>query len=321
MVRDRQGRPCCSRRCSPRSSCRCSPRPPPPKPQGNPHAQSAWSARRAVVSRTRFVFGPAAAASTCRSFAEFNGAKEARFGVANFGPVDGDDRRQQRQRQLHARLVHAARWAGADVADAAGRGGARRRGSGLYGMLMFVIWWRSSWPGLMVGRAGVPGQEDRPVRDEDGDDLRAGAVRDRARGHGLAVAARGTPPVSPTPHGFSQILYAFSKRGNNNGSAFAAGRPTRRSTTSGLGGWFSRFWIIVPVLAVAGSMAALQRRPGPPAGSDADACSAPAARSPTRRCLRAHARGGRRHRRALTFRAGLGWRPGPIVEHLQLSGK
>lgn len=58
-------------------------------------------------------------------------------------------------------------------------------------------------------------------------------------------------------HGFSEILYAFSSAGNNNGSAFAglgANTPFY-NTALGICMWGARFWLIVPTLAIAGSLA------------------------------------------------------------------
>jgi K+-transporting ATPase ATPase A chain len=79
---------------------------------------------------------------------------------------------------------------------------------------------------------------------------------------GAAIASviePGTSSLSnPGAHGFSQILYAFSSAGNNNGSAFAglsANTPFYNSAL-GIAMWLSRFWLIVPVLAIAGSLAA-----------------------------------------------------------------
>ncbi|HZL87866.1 MAG TPA: potassium-transporting ATPase subunit KdpA [Pirellulaceae bacterium] len=63
---------------------------------------------------------------------------------------------------------------------------------------------------------------------------------------------------NPGAHGFSEVLYAFSSAGNNNGSAFAgltANEPFY-NTALGLAMWFSRFWLAIPILAIAGSLAA-----------------------------------------------------------------
>ena len=62
---------------------------------------------------------------------------------------------------------------------------------------------------------------------------------------------------NPGPHGFSEVLYAFSSAGNNNGSAFAglgANTPFY-NTALGLRMLFGRYWLAVPVLAIAGSLA------------------------------------------------------------------
>jgi K+-transporting ATPase ATPase A chain len=62
---------------------------------------------------------------------------------------------------------------------------------------------------------------------------------------------------NPGPHGFSEILYAYSSMGNNNGSAFAglgANMPFY-NTTGGIAMLIGRFWFIIPTLALAGSLA------------------------------------------------------------------
>lgn len=62
---------------------------------------------------------------------------------------------------------------------------------------------------------------------------------------------------NPGTHGFTEILYAFSSAANNNGSAFA-GLSANTPFYNGLLGivmWFGRFWTIIPVLAIAGSLA------------------------------------------------------------------
>jgi K+-transporting ATPase ATPase A chain len=66
---------------------------------------------------------------------------------------------------------------------------------------------------------------------------------------------------NPGPHGFSEILYAFSSAGNNNGSAFgglSANNPFYNFAL-GVAMWGSRYWIMIPVLALAGSLAAKRR--------------------------------------------------------------
>jgi K+-transporting ATPase ATPase A chain len=74
--------------------------------------------------------------------------------------------------------------------------------------------------------------------------------------------------ANPGAHGFSEVLYAFSSAGNNNGSAFAglsANTPFYNNML-GFAMLFARFWIIVPVLAIAGSLAAKKSIP-PGAGT------------------------------------------------------
>jgi len=59
-------------------------------------------------------------------------------------------------------------------------------------------------------------------------------------------------------HGFSEILYAFSSAGNNNGSAFAGLSANTHfyNTALGLAMLFARYWLAVPTLAIAGALAA-----------------------------------------------------------------
>jgi K+-transporting ATPase ATPase A chain len=63
--------------------------------------------------------------------------------------------------------------------------------------------------------------------------------------------------LNPGPHGFSEILYAFSSAANNNGSAFAglSANTVFYNTALGLAMFIGRFWVIIPVLAIAGSLA------------------------------------------------------------------
>jgi K+-transporting ATPase ATPase A chain len=72
------------------------------------------------------------------------------------------------------------------------------------------------------------------------------------------VPAATASVANPAAHGFSEILYAFSSAGNNNGSAFAglSANTPFYNFALGIVMWVSRYWIIVPVLALAGSLAA-----------------------------------------------------------------
>ncbi len=62
--------------------------------------------------------------------------------------------------------------------------------------------------------------------------------------------------TNPGAHGFSEALYAFSSAGNNNGSAFGGLNVSPfYNTALGLAMLISRYWLIIPTLAVAGSLA------------------------------------------------------------------
>ena len=67
--------------------------------------------------------------------------------------------------------------------------------------------------------------------------------------------------ANPGAHGFSEILYAFTSAANNNGSAFAglSANTPFYNVMLAIAVWFGRFGVIVPVLAVAGSLAAKKR--------------------------------------------------------------
>ena len=112
---------------------------------------------------------------------------------------------------------------------------------------------------------------------------------------------------NPGPHGFSEILYAFTSAGNNNGSAFGGlGANTQwYNTTLGLAMLAGRFLLIVPTLAIAGSLARKRQVP------------ATAGTFPTNTALFAGLIVG-----VTVIVAGLTFFPalalGPIVEHLSL---
>jgi len=75
-------------------------------------------------------------------------------------------------------------------------------------------------------------------------------------------------PLNTGPHGFSEILYAFSSQTANNGSAFAGltGNTPFYNVTGGLAMLIGRYGMIVPILALAGSMA-MKRRVAPSLGT------------------------------------------------------
>jgi K+-transporting ATPase ATPase A chain len=79
----------------------------------------------------------------------------------------------------------------------------------------------------------------------------------------VSVEAGRAGVANPGVHGFSEILYAFSSAGNNNGSAFAgiSANTPFYNVALALAMWLGRFWPIVAVLAIAGSLAAKKRIP------------------------------------------------------------
>jgi K+-transporting ATPase ATPase A chain len=69
--------------------------------------------------------------------------------------------------------------------------------------------------------------------------------------------------LNPGAHGFSELLYAFTSAGNNNGSAFAGlnANTSWLNTTLGIAMLFGRFFLIIPTLAIAGSLVRKQHVP------------------------------------------------------------
>jgi K+-transporting ATPase ATPase A chain len=138
-------------------------------------------------------------------------------------------------------------------------------GSGLYGMLVFAII-AVFIAGLMIGR--TPEYLGKKI---EAFEMKMAAIVILVpplvvlAGTALAVMLpQGVSSMAnPGTHGFSEVLYAFSSAGNNNGSAFAglnANTPFY-NTALGLAMWFSRYWLLVPVLAIAGSLAAKKTVP------------------------------------------------------------
>jgi K+-transporting ATPase ATPase A chain len=141
-------------------------------------------------------------------------------------------------------------------------------GSGLYGMLMFVLI-TVFIAGLMVGR--TPEYLGKKIEAFEMQMASLVILIPAAVvlvGTALAcVSEPGTSSIlNPGPHGFSEILYAFSSAGNNNGSAFAGLNANTPFYNIGLAlaMLLGRFGIILPVLAVAGSLA---HKKAVPAGS------------------------------------------------------
>lgn len=138
-------------------------------------------------------------------------------------------------------------------------------GSGLYGMLVYAVL-AVFIAGLMIGR--TPEYLGKKI---EAYEMKMAAVAILVTpmlvllGTSVAVMAEaGRAGVfNPGTHGFSEILYALSSAANNNGSAFAglSANTPFYNTLLAAAMWFGRFWIIIPVLALAGSLAAKKRVP------------------------------------------------------------
>ncbi len=138
-------------------------------------------------------------------------------------------------------------------------------GSGLYGMLIMAII-TVFIAGLMVGR--TPEYLGKKIEMFE---MKMAAlvilIVNALVKIGTAVAVTSKAGVAgilnPGPHGFSEILYAFSSAANNNGSAFAGlnANTVFYNTALGLAMILGRFWVIIPVLAIAGSLA--KKKPVP----------------------------------------------------------
>ena len=136
-------------------------------------------------------------------------------------------------------------------------------GSGLYGMLVFAIM-AVFIAGLMIGR--TPEYLGKKIQTyEMKMTSLAILVTPTLVLVGTAIAVMldvGKAGVAnPGAHGFSEILYAFSSAANNNGSAFAglSANTPFYNVMLAIAMWFGRFAMIVPVLAIAGSLASKQR--------------------------------------------------------------
>ena len=141
-------------------------------------------------------------------------------------------------------------------------------GSGLYGMLILVLI-TVFIAGLMVGR--TPEYLGKKI---EAYEIKMASIATLVPGFlvlfGAAIAVvtkAGLAGMSnPGPHGLSEVLYGFASASNNNGSAFAglnANTPFY-NTMLGLAMFFARYWIIIPVLAIAGSLARKKTVPPSP---------------------------------------------------------
>ncbi len=138
-------------------------------------------------------------------------------------------------------------------------------GAGIYGFLLFAIL-AVFVAGLMVGR--TPEYVGKKIESREVKLAVLAIAVLPLMILGFTALASVLPaglagPLNKGPHGFSEILYAFTSATANNGSAFAglsANTPFYNGTL-GVAMWIGRFFIIVPVLAIAGSLAAKKVHP------------------------------------------------------------
>ena len=138
-------------------------------------------------------------------------------------------------------------------------------GTGLYGMLIFAIL-AVFIAGLMIGR--TPEYLGKKI---EAHEMKLVSIAILVTpilvlaGTALAVmtGAGKAGIANPGAHGFSEILYALTSAANNNGSAFAglSANTPFYNTLLGIAMWLGRFGVIVPVLAIAGALAAKKRLP------------------------------------------------------------
>ena len=164
-------------------------------------------------------------------------------------------------------------------------------GAGLYGMLIFVVL-AVFIAGLMVGR--TPEYLGKKIESYDVKmamlALLVLAVSILGFAAWASVSKWGLAGLNNTgPHGFSEILYAYSSANGNNGSAFAglSANTPWYNTTLGLAMLIGRFLMIVPIMALAGSLGLKEDRP-------AQRRDLPGLRLHLRRAARRHRPAGRR---------------------------
>ena len=136
-------------------------------------------------------------------------------------------------------------------------------GTGLYGMLVFALL-AVFIAGLMIGR--TPEYVGKKIEAYDMKMISiAILVTPLLVLAGTAIAVVSSAGVAsifnPGTHGFSEVYYAFTSAANNNGSAFAgiSANVPFYNVMLAIAMWFGRFGVIVPVLAIAGSLGAKKR--------------------------------------------------------------
>src|SRR5262245_15505796 len=138
-------------------------------------------------------------------------------------------------------------------------------GAGLYGMLLFVVL-TVFVAGLMVGR--TPEYVGKKVEAKEVKMAMLAILILPLMILGWTAVAVVNPPAVASmanagPHGFSEVLYAYSSQTGNNGSAFAGltGNTLFYNLTGAIAMFVGRFWMIIPTMAIAGSLAAKKSVP------------------------------------------------------------
>jgi K+-transporting ATPase ATPase A chain len=138
-------------------------------------------------------------------------------------------------------------------------------GAGMYGMLLFVII-SVFVAGLMVGR--TPEYVGKKIEAKEVKMAMLAILILPLMYLGWTAAAVVLPPAvasiaNPGPHGFTEVLYAYTSQTGNNGSAFAGltGNTLWYNITGAIAMLVGRFWMIIPAMAIAGSLAAKKTVP------------------------------------------------------------
>jgi potassium-transporting ATPase potassium-binding subunit len=143
-------------------------------------------------------------------------------------------------------------------------------GAGMYGMLLFVVI-SIFVAGLMVGR--TPEYVGKKIEAKEVKMAMLAILILPLMYLGWTAVAVVYPPAvasiaNPGPHGFSEVLYAYVSQTGNNGSAFAGltGNILFYNLTGAIAMFIGRFWMIIPAMAMAGSLVAKKSVP-PSAGT------------------------------------------------------
>jgi K+-transporting ATPase ATPase A chain len=138
-------------------------------------------------------------------------------------------------------------------------------GAGMYGMLLFVIL-SIFVAGLMVGR--TPEYVGKKIEAKEVKMAMLAILVLPLMYLGWTAVAMVVPSAvasmnNPGPHGFTEVLYAYTSQTGNNGSAFAGlnGNTLFYNVTGAVAMFVGRFWMIIPTMAIAGSLAAKKSIP------------------------------------------------------------